>query len=113
MTTTNLLRGEETGRTTKKLTAIKSLVVGAAKLRELHPGADTEQRAQEVLLHPVNIRQQKQLGRPNSQNGQVSHPSSLNDKTDGTIHLDNPITQAGPQEIRMTKRHVWRKNCEK
>ena len=79
MTTTNLPRGEETGRTTRKLIAIKSLVTGATKLKELHPGADTGQRAQEVLLHPVNIRQQKQLGRPNSQNGQVSHPSSLND----------------------------------
>ena len=79
MTTTNLLRWEETGRTTKKLTAVKSLVAGVTKLKGLHPGADMEQRAQEVLLHPVNIRQQKQLGRPNSQNGQVSHPSSLND----------------------------------
>ena len=79
MTTTNLLREEETGRTTRKLTAIKSLVAGATKLKGLHPGADTKQRAQEVLLHPVNIRQQKQLGRPNSQNGQISHLSSLND----------------------------------
>ena len=113
MTTTNLPRGEETGRTTRKLIAIKSLVAGATKLKELHPGADTGQRAQEVLLHPVNIRQQKKLGRPNSQNGQASHPSSLNDYTDGTIHLNNPITQPDPQEIRMTKRHFWRKNCEK
>ena len=113
MTTTNLLRGEETGRTTRKLTAIKSLVVGATKLKELHPEAGTEQKVQEVLLHPANIRQQKQPGRPNSQNGQVGHPSSLNDRTDGIIHLDNPIIQPNPQEIRMTKRHVWRKNCEK
>ena len=112
MTTTNLLRGEETGRTTRKLTAIKSLVVGATKLKELYPGAGIELKAQEVLLHPANKRQRKQLGRPNSQNDQISHPNSLNDKTDGTI-LDSLIIQPNPQEIRMTKRHVWRKNCEK
>ena len=113
MTTTGLLRGEETGRTTRKLTAIKSLVVGATELKELHSGAGTGQKAQEILLHPANIRHQKQPGRPNSQNGQVGHPSSLNDKSDGTIRLDNPIIQPNPQEIRTTKRHVWRKNCEK
>ena len=113
MTTTNLLREEETGQTTKKLTAIKSLVVGATKLKELHPGAGTELKAQEVLLHPANIRQQKQPGRLNSRNGQISHLSSLNDKTDGTIRPDNLIIQPDPQEIRMTKRNVWRKSCEK
>ena len=123
MTTTNLLRGEETGRTTKKLTAIKSLVVGAAKLRELHPGAGIEQKAQEVSLHPANIRQLKQRGRPNSQknqtnrlssrNDKIGRSSSLNDKTDGAVHLDNLIIQPDPQEIRMIRRHVWRKNCEK
>ena len=113
ITTTNLLCKEKTGRTTKKLTAIKSPVTGEAKWRELHPGAGTGQKAQEVLPHPANIRQQKQPGRPNSQNGQVGHPSSLNDKSDGTICLDNPIIQPNPQEIRTTKRHVWRKNCEK
>ena len=41
---------------TKKLTAIKSLVVGATKLRGLHPGAGTEQKAQEVPPHLANIR---------------------------------------------------------
>ena len=113
MTTTNLLRAEETGRTTRKLTAIKSLVVGAAKLKGLRPGAGTEQKAQEVPLHPINVRQQKQPGRPNNQNDKISHSSSLSDKTDETIHLDNSIVQPNPQEIRMTKRHVWRKNCGK
>ena len=106
MTTTNLLRGEETGRTTKKLIAIKSLVVGAAKLRELHPGAGIEQKAQEVPLHPANIRQLKQRGRPNSQNDQIGRSSSLNDKTDRTIHPDNQIVQLDPQKIRMIKRHA-------
>ena len=101
MITTSLLRGEETGRTTKKLTAIKSLVVGAAKLRGLHPGAGTEQKAQEVPLHPANIRQLKQQGRLNSKKNQTNRPSSwhdqigrsnsLNDKTDGAVHLDNLI----------------------
>ena len=113
MTTTNLLRGEETGRTTRKLTAIKSLDAGMTESKGLHPGASTEQREKEVLLRPVNIRQQEQLCRPNSQNGQISHPSSLNDQTDGTVHPNNPTTQPDPQEIRMTKRHVWRKSCEK
>ena len=46
MTTTNLLREEEMGRMTKKLTAIKSLVVGATELKELHPGVGTGQKAQ-------------------------------------------------------------------
>ena len=110
MTTTNLLRREEKGRTTKKLTAIKSLVVGATKLRELHPGVGTEQKAQEVPLHPANIRQLKQRGRPNSQNDQIGRSSSLNDKTDGKFHPDGLIIQPNPQEIRMIKRHVWRKN---
>jgi hypothetical protein len=113
MTTTNLLCGEETGRMTKKLTAIKSLVIGAAKLRELHPGAGTEQKAQEVPLRLANIRQLKQRGRPNSQNDQISRSSSLSDKTDGAIHLDNLIIQPNPQEIRMIKRHVWKKNCKR
>jgi hypothetical protein len=113
MTTTTLLRGEETGQTTKKLTAIKSLIIGAAKLRELHPGAGTEQKAQEVPLHPANIRQLKQRGRPNSQNDQIGRSSSLNNKTDGAVRLGNLIIQPNPQEIRMIKRHVWRKNYEK
>jgi hypothetical protein len=115
-TTTNLPRGEKTGRTIKKLTAIKSLVVGAAKWRELHPGAGTGQNAQEVPLHPANIRQLKQRGRPNSrknrtdrlnnQNDQISRSSSLNDKTDGIVHPDNQTVQLGLQEIRMIKRHA-------
>jgi hypothetical protein len=122
-TTTNLLRGEKMGRKIKKLTAIKSPVVGAAKWRELHPGAGTGQKAQEVPLHPANIRQLKQRGRPNSQknrtdrlsnqNDQISRSSSLNDKTDGTIHPDNQTVQLDPQEIRTIKRHAWRKNYEK
>ena len=123
MITTNLLRGEETGRTTNKLTAIKSLVVGTAKLRGLHPGADTEPKAHEVPLRPTNIRQLKQRGRPNnkkdqtnrpsSRYNQIGRPNSLNDKTDGAVHLNNLIIQPDPQEIRMIKWHVWRKNCEK
>ena len=111
MTTTNLLHVEGTGQTTKKPTAIKSLVVGATKLKELYPGAGIELKAQEVLLHPANIRQQKRPGRPNSQNDQISHPSSPNDKTDGTTRPDNPIIQPDLQEIRTIKRHVWRKSC--
>ena len=92
-------------------------------MRELHPGAGIEQKAQEVPLHPANIRQLKQRGRPNSQknqtnrlssrNDKIGRSSSLNDKTDGAVHLDNLIIQPDPQEIRMKKRHVWRKNCEK
>ena len=123
MTTTNLLCGEKTGRTTKKLTAVKSPVAREAKWRELHPGAGTGQKAQEVPLHPANIRQLKQLGRPNSQknrtdclsnqNDQIGRPSSLNDKTDRTIRPDNQIVQLDPQEIRMIKRYAWRKNYEK
>jgi hypothetical protein len=108
---------------TRKLTAIKSLVVGAVKLRELRPAAGTERKAQEVLLHLANIRQLKQrgrpnsqndqIGRPNSQNDQIGRPNSLNEKTDGETHPDNLIIQTDPQETRMIKRHVWRKNCEK
>ena len=116
MTTTNLLRGEETGRTTKKLTAIKSLVVGAAKLRGLHPGAGTEQKAQEVPLRPADRRRLELHGRPNSQNdrtgrlsnqnNQIGRPSSLNDRIDKTIRPDNQIVQLDPQEIRTIKRHA-------
>ena len=123
MTTTSLLRGEETGRTTKKLTAIKSLVVGVAKLKGLRPGVDTELKAQEVPLHPANIGQLKQRGRLNNKKTQTNRPSSRhnqigrsnnpNDKTDEAVHLDNLIIQPDPQEIRMIKWHVWRKNCEK
>jgi hypothetical protein len=113
MTTTNLFRGVETGRMTRKLTAIKSPVVEEAKLRELRPAAGTERRAQEVPLHLANIRQLKQRGRPSSQNDQIGRPSSLSEKIDGETPPDNLIIQADPQEIRMTKRHVWRKNCEK
>ena len=58
-TTTNLLHGEKTGRTTKKLTAVKSPVAGEAKWRELHPGAGTGQKAQEAPFHLANIRQLK------------------------------------------------------
>ena len=103
MTTTNPLHGEETGQTTKKLTAIRSLVVGAMKLKGLYPGVGTELKAQEVLLYPASIKRQKQPGRPNSQN----------DKTDGKIRPDNLIVQTDHQEIRTIKRHVWRKSCEK
>ena len=113
MTTTNLLRGEKTGRTTKKLTAVKSPVAGEAKWRELHPGAGTGQKAQEVPLHPANIRQLKQTDRLSSQNDQIGRPSSLNDKTDRIIRPDNQIVQLDPQEIRMIKRHALRKNYEK
>ena len=123
MTTTNLLRREKTGRTTKKLTVVKSPVAGEAKWRELHPGAGTGQKVQEVPFHPANRRQLKQHGRPNSQknridrlsnqNDQIGRPSGLNDKTDRTIRLDNQIVQLDPQEIRMIKRHAWRKNYEK
>uniref|UniRef100_A0A2N9HHU0 Uncharacterized protein n=1 Tax=Fagus sylvatica TaxID=28930 RepID=A0A2N9HHU0_FAGSY len=73
------LARETSRRMTRKLTAIKSPVVGEAKLRELRPAAGTERKAQEVPLHLANIRQLKQRGRPNSQNDQT--------------------------EIRMTKRH--------
>jgi hypothetical protein len=87
-----------------------------AKWRELHPGAGTGQKVQEVLFHPANIRQLKQHGHPNSQknrtdrlsnqNNRIARPSSLNDKTDGTIHPDNQTVQLDPQEIRMTKLHA-------
>jgi hypothetical protein len=113
MTTTNLLRGVETGQMTRKLTAMKSPVVGEAKLRELRPAAGTERKAQEVPLHLANIRPLKQRGRPNSRNDQTGRPSSLNEKIDEETPPDNLIIQTDPQEIRMTKRHVWRKNCEK
>uniref|UniRef100_A0A2N9FIS9 Uncharacterized protein n=1 Tax=Fagus sylvatica TaxID=28930 RepID=A0A2N9FIS9_FAGSY len=62
VTTTNLLRGVEIGRMTRRLTAIKSLVVGTVRLRELRPGVGIERKAQEVPLHLANIRQQKQRG---------------------------------------------------
>jgi hypothetical protein len=122
-TITNLPRGGKTGQTIKKLTAIKSPIVGAAKWRELHPGAGTGQKAQEVPLHLANIGQLKQRGRPNSQknrtdrpnsqNDQIGRPSSLNDKTDKTVHLGNRFVQPDPQEIRMTKRPAWRKSYER
>ena len=113
MAITNLLRGEKTGRTTKKLTAIKSPVAGEVRWRELHPGAGTGQKAQEAPLHLANIRQLKQTGRLSSQNNQIGRPSSLNDKTDRTIRPDNQIVQLGPQKIWMIKRRAWRKNYEK
>jgi hypothetical protein len=113
MTTTNLPRGEKTGRTTKKLTAIKSPVAEEAKWREPHPRAGAGQKARPVPLHPANIRQQNQTGRLSSQNDRIGRPNSLNDKTNRTIRPDNQIVRIGPQEIRMTKRHAWRKNCEK
>jgi hypothetical protein len=113
MTTTNLLRGVETGQMTRKLTAIKSPVVGGTKLRELRPAAGTGRKAQEVPLHLANTRQLKQRGRPNSQNDQIGRPSSLNEKIDEETPPDNLIIQSDPQEIRMTKWHVWRKNYEK
>jgi hypothetical protein len=83
------------------------------KLRELRPAAGTERKAQEVPLHLANARQLKQRGRPNSQNDQIGRPSSLNEKIDEETPPDNLIIQIDPQEIRMTKRRVWRKNCEK
>jgi hypothetical protein len=123
VTTTNLLRGEKTSRTTKKLTAVKSPVAGEAKRRKLHNRAGTGQKAQEVPLHPADRRQLKLHGRPNSQknrtdrlsnqNDQIGRPSSLNDKTDKVIRPNNQIVQLDPQEIRMIKRHAWRKNYEK
>uniref|UniRef100_A0A2N9HAM0 Uncharacterized protein n=1 Tax=Fagus sylvatica TaxID=28930 RepID=A0A2N9HAM0_FAGSY len=76
------LARETSRRMTRKLTAIKSPVVGEAKLRELRPAAGTERKAQEVPLHLANIRQLKQRGRPNSQNDQTGRPSSLNEKID-------------------------------
>ena len=123
MTTTNLLRREKTGRTTKKLTAVKSPIAGEAKWRKLHPRAGTGQKAQEVPLHPADRRQLKPHGRPNSQNDrtdrlsnqndQIGCPSSLNDRTDKTICPDDQIVQLDPQEIWMIKQHAWRKNYEK
>jgi hypothetical protein len=113
MTTTILLRGVEIGRMTRRLTAIKSLVVGTVRFRELRPGVGTERKAQEVPLHPANIRQLKQRGRLNSQNDQTSRPNISNEKIGGEAHPDDLIIQNDPQEIRMIKRHVWRKNCEK
>uniref|UniRef100_A0A2N9HHU7 Reverse transcriptase domain-containing protein n=1 Tax=Fagus sylvatica TaxID=28930 RepID=A0A2N9HHU7_FAGSY len=53
------LARETSRRTIKKLTAIKSPVVGAAKWRELHPGAGTGQKVQEVPFHPANIKTAK------------------------------------------------------
>ena len=103
ITTTNLLCEEKTGRTTKKLTAVKSPIAGEAEWREIHPGAGTGQKVQEAPLHPANIRQLKQAGRLSSQNDQIGRPSSLNDKTDRTIHPDNQIVHLGPQKIRMIK----------
>ena len=104
--TINLLRGEKTGQTTKKLIAIKSPIAGEAKWRELHPGAGTGLKAQVAPLHPANIRQLKQRGRPNSQknrigrlsyqNDQMGRLRSLNDKTDRAVHLDNLIIQPDP-----------------
>ena len=123
MTTTNPLRGEKTGRTTKKLTAVKSPVIGEAKRRKLHPRAGTGQKAQEVLLLLADRRQLKLHGRPNSQNDrakrlsnqndQIGRSSSLNDRTGKTIRPDNQIIQLDSQEIQMTKRHAWRKNYER
>ena len=116
MTTTNLLRGEKTGRTTKKLTTVKSPIAGEAKRRKLHPRAGMGQKAQEVPLRPADRRRLELHGRPNSQNDRIGHlsnqndqigcPSSLNDRIDKTIHLDNQIVQLDPQEIRTIKRHA-------
>jgi hypothetical protein len=107
MTTTNLLRGVETGQMTRKLTATKSPVVGEAKLRELRPAAGTERKAQQVPLHLANIRQLKQPERPERSSKQPER------EIDGKTPPVNLIIQTDPREIRRTKRHIWRKSCEK
>uniref|UniRef100_A0A2N9FQW8 Uncharacterized protein n=1 Tax=Fagus sylvatica TaxID=28930 RepID=A0A2N9FQW8_FAGSY len=76
------LARETSRRMTRKLTAIKSPVVGETKLRELRLAAGTERKAQEVPLHPASTRRLKQRGRPNSRNDQIGRPSSLNEKID-------------------------------
>uniref|UniRef100_A0A2N9FJ88 Uncharacterized protein n=1 Tax=Fagus sylvatica TaxID=28930 RepID=A0A2N9FJ88_FAGSY len=87
------LARETSRRMTRKLTAIKSPVVGETKLRELRLAAGTERKAQEVPLHPASTRRLKQRGRPNSRNDQIGRPSSLNEKIDKETPPDNPIVQ--------------------
>uniref|UniRef100_A0A2N9FH63 Uncharacterized protein n=1 Tax=Fagus sylvatica TaxID=28930 RepID=A0A2N9FH63_FAGSY len=74
-------RGRNTGRMTKKLTAIKSLVVGTARLGEPHPGADTGRKAQEVV--PVSPQRKDRNGE--------AHPDDLiiqNDHQDQIRTMD-------------------------
>ena len=132
MTTTSPLRGEKTGRTTKKLTAVQSNAVGKTRRRKLHPKTGIGRKAQEAPPLPVGKGRLEQLGRPSSQNDQISRPNSLNDQTshpksqsnkndrlsslndrfgppnNRTIRPDNPIVWLDPQEVRTIKQPAWK-----
>ena len=134
VTTINPLRREKTGRTTKKLTAVKSHAIGKTRRRKLHPRTDTGRKAREAPPLPAGRRRLEQFGRPSSQNDQISRPNSLNDQTNcsesqndkngrpgslndrldnRTIRPDNPIAWLDPQEVRMIKQPAWKKNYVK
>ena len=81
LTTTNPLRGEKTGRTTKKLTTVKSHAARQTRQRKPHPRTDIERKVQEALPIPAGRGWLEPHDRPSSQNDQTSRPNSLNDQT--------------------------------
>ena len=81
VTTTNPLREEKTGRTTKKLTVVKSHAARQTRRRKPHPRTDIGWKAREAPHTPAGRGQLEPLCCPSSQNDQISRPNSLNDQT--------------------------------
>uniref|UniRef100_A0A2N9F5L1 RNase H type-1 domain-containing protein n=1 Tax=Fagus sylvatica TaxID=28930 RepID=A0A2N9F5L1_FAGSY len=107
MTTTNLFRGVEIGRMTRKLTAIKSLVVGAVKLRELRPGAGIERKAQEVpnSRHKTakTTRSSKQPERPDRSSKQPEREDRRGSSSRRPDHPDRSSRDPDDKTARLEK----------
>ena len=137
VTTTNPLRGEKTGQTTKKLTTVKSHAVRQTRRRKPHPRTDIGWKVREAPPIPAGRGRLEPHGRPSSQNDQIGCPNSLNDQisrpknlnnnngrpsslndrlglpNNRTIRLDNLIAWLDPQKVQMIKQHAWKKNYVK
>ena len=123
VTTTNPLRGEKTGQTTKKLTTVKSHAVRQTRRRKPHPRTDIGRKVREAPPIPAGRGRLEPHGHPSSQNDQIRCPNSLNDQTsrpksqnnmngrpsslndrldppdNRTIRPDNPIAWLDHQEV--------------
>uniref|UniRef100_A0A2N9ERP1 Integrase catalytic domain-containing protein n=1 Tax=Fagus sylvatica TaxID=28930 RepID=A0A2N9ERP1_FAGSY len=107
VTTTNPLRGEKTGRTTKKLTAVKSHAAGQTRRRKPHPRIDIGRKAWEALPIPAGRGRLEPLDRPSSQNDKTSRPKSQNNMNSRPSSLNDGLGPPNNRTIRPDNLIAW------
>uniref|UniRef100_A0A2N9EMQ6 Uncharacterized protein n=1 Tax=Fagus sylvatica TaxID=28930 RepID=A0A2N9EMQ6_FAGSY len=103
------LARETSRRMTRKLTAIKSPVVGEAKLRELRPAAGTERKAQEASAPPSQhktaktTRSSKQPERPDRSSKQPEREDRRGNSSRQPDHPDRSTRDPDDKTARLEK----------